>query len=369
MKMFCKSLALLFVLGTVAFAWDCPVGQHLVQTDGGKFVVAGKHFSCEKDGGNEIKNVNKNKNDNNNTNTSKSNSSASATGGDASNSNNTTNISEASKIPVSTAYAPTTLPTVPCFKGYGGGAQTSGFGFSLGGGKVDEGCNAREDARSYMLMGSRTAACKIMITQKASKKAHITMEDCMAGEVSNGTEVDSIGSIGAVDVGNSKMEDMTILDNDTSHNSKTSGISEATGIITPNYGGTLLNQSTIPLGSGYAPTREDTLRRDRVIGVCTFADSKAQCQTSWINPKHVTDICNVMLEEAMKSLDEDPTAFLTLEGNKNKHEHELLDLERSMTTRDKLVAMGVDPDRIRMIYGNSGERTVVITLTHPAIGN
>lgn len=359
MKMFCKSLALLFVLGTVAFAWDCPLGQHLVQTDGGKFVVAGKHFSCEKDG-NEIKNINKNKNDNTNINKSTASASAgaSASGGDASNSNNTTNIAEASKIPVSTAYAPTALPTVPCFKGYGGGAQTSGFGFSLGGGKVDEGCNAREDARSYMLMGSRTAACKIMITQKASKKAHITMEDCMASDVSNGTEVDSM--VPAV-IGSNGVENMTILDNGASHN-QIPGISEA---FTTPIDGTLSNLSTSPMPTQNAIgiIGKDT-SRDRVIGVCTFASSQTKCQAVQTSPKHVTDICDVMLEEARRALHEDSTALLKLEGNRNKQEDVVLDIERTMATRVKLVNMGVDPNRIIMTYGNSGERTVVITLIH-----
>jgi hypothetical protein len=53
-------------------------------------------------------------------------------------------------------------------------------GATFGGGKVDDGCASREDARSYMLMGSRISACKVMIQTKQSRKAGVTLEDCLA---------------------------------------------------------------------------------------------------------------------------------------------------------------------------------------------
>lgn len=83
------------------------------------------------------------------------------------------------KIPVATAYAPTVYPTVPCFKGVGAGIQTAAIGASFGGGKVDEGCDARELARTFMTMGSRVSACKILVRTKSARKAGITMDDCM----------------------------------------------------------------------------------------------------------------------------------------------------------------------------------------------
>jgi hypothetical protein len=113
-------------------------------------------------------------------------SSASDASGAGANSNNTTNNVEAAKIPVATAYAPTSIPTVPCFKGFGAGAQAPNLGLSLGGGKVDQGCDARETARTYMLMGARKAACKVMVFSKKNQKKpaaqQVTMDDCMYQE-------------------------------------------------------------------------------------------------------------------------------------------------------------------------------------------
>jgi hypothetical protein len=114
-------------------------------------------------------------NTNTNTATSSSSSTASANG-NGNNSNNTT--VEAPKIPVSSAITPPIMPTVPCFKGFGGSAQTMAFGASFGGGKIDKGCNARELARSFS--GPQTvASCKILLATKEAKAAGITMEDCL----------------------------------------------------------------------------------------------------------------------------------------------------------------------------------------------
>ena len=85
----------------------------------------------------------------------------------------------APKIPVSTAYAPTAIPTAPCVKGYGAGAQTAPFGISFGGDKVDKNCQALETARYFAEYGSRLAACKVLISTDAAKKAGVTLEDCV----------------------------------------------------------------------------------------------------------------------------------------------------------------------------------------------
>jgi hypothetical protein len=200
------------VLSASCWAWSCPTNQHWVQVapgTPGTTVVEGITFQCQPNTppvtppnvtDNHIQNNIHNKNTNNNT--SSSNSSASsnqsqdqtqkqsqsqvATGGNASstsaatengnNSNNTT--VEAPKIPVSTAIAPTVFPTVPCLKGYGGAVQTGMFGGSFGGGKIDEGCDQRELARSFSGV-SKVAQCKILVNTKAAKKAGVTMLDCM----------------------------------------------------------------------------------------------------------------------------------------------------------------------------------------------
>jgi hypothetical protein len=95
--------------------------------------------------------------------------SASANGSNDSSYNSTTNV-EAPKIPVATAYSPTAIPTVPCFKGFGAGVQTVPVGASFGGGKVDENCAILETARSFALSGSRLAYCKTMLINKYAKK-------------------------------------------------------------------------------------------------------------------------------------------------------------------------------------------------------
>lgn len=113
-------------------------------------------------------------------------SSASSAANNGNGSNNTSYNSEtniaATKIPVDTAYAPTTIPTVPCFKTYSGGAQTSAFGISLGGGKVDENCAILETARSFDAAGETLAACKVKISNKYAKNAGVSLEDCLTKE-------------------------------------------------------------------------------------------------------------------------------------------------------------------------------------------
>ena len=86
---------------------------------------------------------------------------------------------EAPKIPVASAYAPTTLPSAPCVKGFGAGIQTMPIGGSLGGSKVDAGCDIREDARSFFLAGSRIAGCKMLVSSKRAQKAGVTLQDCL----------------------------------------------------------------------------------------------------------------------------------------------------------------------------------------------
>jgi hypothetical protein len=72
--------------------------------------------------------------------------------------------------------APTVLPTTPCFKGYSGGGSGTAFGFSFGGGKIDENCAILEAAR---LAPSVTARCKVYLTNKYVKAAGVTMDDCL----------------------------------------------------------------------------------------------------------------------------------------------------------------------------------------------
>ncbi len=141
-------------------------------------------------------NANENENSNSNNNTSKSTSNASqsqtAQGGSASSTSN----SSASNGPQSnaqstsfqdvrqtaSAIAPETFPTVPCFKAYSGAGQAAGFGFSLGGGKIDKGCEAREDARLLAAIGSKVAACKVILSLPEVANSGVTLEECVGSK-------------------------------------------------------------------------------------------------------------------------------------------------------------------------------------------
>jgi hypothetical protein len=100
--------------------------------------------------------------------------------GNGSNSNDTTNNVYAAKIPVSTAYAPTTFPTSPCLKSYSGGGQGTSLGVSFGGSKVDKNCALLETARAFDTVNERLPACKIKVSSEYAKKAGVTLADCMA---------------------------------------------------------------------------------------------------------------------------------------------------------------------------------------------
>jgi hypothetical protein len=115
----------------------------------------------------------------------------SATGGNATVSNGATGSGNSTTIggdttnyprQTATAIAPETFPTVSCFKTYSGAGQAAGFGFSLGGGAIDQGCAAREEARLLAAMGSKVAACKILVATKAAKNSGVTLEDCVSGK-------------------------------------------------------------------------------------------------------------------------------------------------------------------------------------------
>jgi hypothetical protein len=140
-------------------------------------------------------NVNSSKSTSNSESNSSSNSSASsnqsqgqlqgqnqvANGGNASadNAGNSQSTSFNQTRQTATAIAPETFPTASCYKTYSSAGQAAGFGFSLGGGNIDKGCEAREDARLLAAMGSKVAACKVLLARPEVSKAGVTMEDCL----------------------------------------------------------------------------------------------------------------------------------------------------------------------------------------------
>lgn len=81
---------------------------------------------------------------------------------------------------VATAIAPAQFPSASCFKTFGAAGQAGTFGFSMGGGKIDRDCSARELARSFVGINNMTAAAKVLCSTADAKRAKLTMEDCLA---------------------------------------------------------------------------------------------------------------------------------------------------------------------------------------------
>lgn len=228
MKLVKLLLALaVFACAPLARAWDCPSGMIRQQAPAGTptnalyyDVVEGIAFICvpanppSSGTGSSNTNTNTNSNSNSNTNNVKvqnnnnvyaqggaggsayqtqkqsqsqtqtatggnanSSSNATANGNGVGNGNNSNDTVEVKQT--ATAVAPTIFPTTPCFKGYSGGAQSSAFGVSFGGGKIDENCARLEVARSFAGVGNRLAYCKAMLTNKYVKQAGITLDDCV----------------------------------------------------------------------------------------------------------------------------------------------------------------------------------------------
>ena len=106
-------------------------------------------------------------------------SSADASGNGVGNGNNSNDTTVNNPRQVATAISPEVLPTVPCFKGFGIGGQSAAFGFSFGGGKIDENCAGLEAARQAP---TRIARCKVYLLNKYVQKAGVTLEDCLGQE-------------------------------------------------------------------------------------------------------------------------------------------------------------------------------------------
>ena len=100
-------------------------------------------------------------------------------GGSVSNVGNSVTNVAAPDIPVNSAYAPPVFSSANCFKGWSAGGQTPLIGGSFGGGGIDRNCAAERIAQDYYAMGNRLAACKVITSTKASKDAHVTLEDCL----------------------------------------------------------------------------------------------------------------------------------------------------------------------------------------------
>jgi hypothetical protein len=259
--------------------------------------------------------------------------SSAANNGNNSN-NSTTTINEA-KIPVNTAYAPTALPTMGCFKGFGAGVQTAQAGVSFGGGKVDENCERLEVARSYGIAGSWDAYCRVMITNKYSKEAGVTFADCMK-------RVTEVPAPPPAPPAPAPQQPQVII------------LQQPAPV------------AAVPPPSTSAPIQflsQEPVDTKRLVGVCTFG-SPALCQVqgktfaSTSNGSGVTSVCKEMLTAAAQELKLHPNDILYVVGNRNASESENLATIRSHNVRNALVAKNINVNQIVVQEGNAGTRTV-----------
>lgn len=92
---------------------------------------------------------------------SRSNSTSAASTNDSNNASQSVNY-KAARNPVASANAPAIITGYDCGKGYGVGAQGSGFGVSLGGTTASEECERRADSAHASNMGDTATAEEIM---------------------------------------------------------------------------------------------------------------------------------------------------------------------------------------------------------------
>jgi hypothetical protein len=260
-------------------------------------------------------------------------SSANNSGGNSSNSYSSTSNTtvEAPKIPVNTAYAPTTIPTSPCLKGYSGGGQGANFGFAFGGSKVDENCAALETARAFDSMNERLAACKVKINTKYAKKAGVTLEDCMQVEM-----VPAPPTAPVVEKHEERQQPIVVV------------------VPTPQAAAPVPAIAPQPPAPAIVWT-----------SVCTFA-SKTVCtaedKTFTPDPARPTSVCKIMIDSAVRAYKQSPNSRFVLVGNRNREESDLLPTARANNVRKQLEAAGVPASAINVQVGSGTTRTVEIVL-------
>jgi hypothetical protein len=253
-------------------------------------------------------------------------SSSNNSGGNSSNSYSSNTQVDASKIPVNTAFAPTTIPTVSCFKGFGAGVQTMPVGASFGGGKIDPNCRALQ---TTLHAPNRVTFCKLFINLQDSKAAHITMEDCMASEPK-----------------------------------------EEVVAPPPAPAPQPINIYTSPVAETPAPApvappeykTEMTVLPDQLMWSCTFANALSCKGATGPSIISVSSICKSMLLQAKKGLLANPGSILIVTGNRNPSEEAVTAASRAANVKKQLVAFGIPSSRIRTEVGNGTSRTVEVVL-------
>lgn len=244
--------------------------------------------------------------------------------GNGSNNYSSTSTYKAAENPVSTAFAPTSIPTANCFKGYGAGVQTMPVGVSLGGGKIDENCRALQTA---LHAPNRLTYCKLFVNLQDSKKAGITMADCM------GIDPEPPAAPAPAPA-----QDRVLL---------------------------------VPVPTPAAPIAVVTpapapIPQAQLIGICTFL-SKTSCTAAGsdagiVDPSRPTSVCKIMIDAAVKALRANPNSIIVLVGNRNRTEDSLLATSRANRVKQQLKAAGVKDSQIKVETGSGETRTVEITL-------
>lgn len=147
---------------------------------GGSATATGGSSGVKNSGNSALSNSGNSSNTNNN-------SAQGGSGGYATSSNNSAgNVTSFSSIdnqvrqtPI--AYAPdAAFTTSPCVKGFSGGVSTPGIAGSLGLSKTDKGCDSRQTAVIFFALGNKTAAAKMLCSTDASKRAKLSLEECLA---------------------------------------------------------------------------------------------------------------------------------------------------------------------------------------------
>lgn len=211
MQKYLPALVLAFMCTSSAFGWTCPKGQHWVQTPGQTNVEVGSCVSDTppttgdpKTSQSQTQSQNSSSNSNSTSN-SKANSSstsnatggsststatggsATATGGSSTASNNSSgNVTTFSSVEnqvrqTPMAYAPdAAFTTSPCIKGFSGGLSFPGGAGTGGLSKTDKGCDSRQTAVIFHALGNDTAAAKLLCSTDASKRAKLTLKECLA---------------------------------------------------------------------------------------------------------------------------------------------------------------------------------------------
>jgi hypothetical protein len=255
-----------------------------------------------------------------NTNTSTSAASNNGNGSNNASYSSETNIA-APKIPVATAYAPTTLPTSPCTKGFGGGVQTMPVGGTFGMSSVDKNCVILEAARNAPNI---LTFCKIYITHKAVKAAHVTLDDCMKSYDIPEPVVKEI--IKEVPVPVEVIKEVPV-------------VKEVPAPVLP--------------------------FQNQLVGICTFA-SQFSCDLKTKtpgNPLRVTTICDDMLRQAITLQQNNPGTVIKLIGNANASERlssSMYSQARAKNVQRRLVVLGASPTTITVETGKTRDRTVEV---------